>query len=90
MKEVWIFIENRSAATGTMPSPKEVYAALKAANANAADLLRDGSIVLTASATRESIWAYEAKAPTQGGLVASQNGVETLTSTALNPLLARQ
>lgn len=88
MKDVWIFIENRSGATGKMPGPDEVYAALKGAGANAFDLVQDGSIALTGSRTRESVWAYEAKALKSGGFVVTQNGVETVTAAALAQRLA--
>ncbi|HEV3436795.1 MAG TPA: hypothetical protein VG122_05510 [Gemmata sp.] len=90
MKDVWIFIENRSGASGQMPAPRETYAALIAAKSPAADLAKDGSIVLTGARTRESIWAYEARAIKQGGLVATQNGVENLTATELIRRLAGQ
>jgi len=83
MKDVWIYIENASGASGKMPTPDLVLAALLQAKSPAAALVRDGSIVLTNTRTRDSVWAYEAKAITQGGLVASQNGVETLTPAQL-------
>jgi hypothetical protein len=88
MKEVWIYIENASGASGKMPTPDRVLAALIEAKASAAALVRDGSIVLTNTRTRDSVWAYEVKATTQGGLVASQNGVETLTAAQLAARLA--
>jgi hypothetical protein len=88
MKEVWIYIENRSGASGQMPPPQEVYAALLAAKSPAADLAKSGNIVLTGTRNRDSVWAYEAKALTQGGWVASQNGVETLTAADLTRRLA--
>lgn len=88
MKDVWIYIENRSGASGQMPTTQEVYSALVTAKSPAAELARGGSIVLTGSRMRDSIWAYEAKATTQGGLVASQNGVETLTAAELLRRLA--
>jgi hypothetical protein len=89
MKEVWIFIENASGASGKMPSQLLTYQALIAAESKAAPLVKDGSIYLTGSATRESIWAFETKALTSGGLVCSQNGVETLTAAELRKRLGR-
>jgi hypothetical protein len=83
MKEVWIYIENRSGATDKMPPPQEVLGALVQAKSPAADLVKYGSIVLTGARTRDSIWAYEKNALTNGGWVASQNGVETLTAAEL-------
>ena len=88
MKEVWIFMENASAG-GKLPPPPLVYAALVKAESNAADLVKGNSIFLTGATARESIWAFEWKAPTQGGLVASQNGVENLTAAELKRRLGR-
>lgn len=80
MNEVWIFIENRSLATGKMPPPEAVYAALVEANATAAGLVKNSDIILTGATTRESVWAYERNAPTQGGWIATQNGPEQVTA----------
>ena len=90
MKEVWIFIENASGASGKMPPPELTYAALVKAEAKAADLVKDGSIWLTGAKQRESIWAFEYRALTQGGWVATQNGVEQLTAAELTRRLKEQ
>ncbi len=87
MKELWTFVESRSSATGQMPSIVEINSALSAARSRAADLVKDGSIVLTGAKTRESVWAYERKALSEGGWVASQNGVENLTASELDKRL---
>jgi hypothetical protein len=81
MKEVWIFIENASLASGKMPPPVLTYSALVEAKAKAAPLVKAGSIYLTGSPHRESIWAFDFRAFSRGEpvLVATQNGVETLT-----------
>lgn len=89
MKEVWIFIENASGASGKMPPPALVYSALVKAESKAAELVKDGSIFLTGASARESIWAFEWKALTQGGLAASQNGVENLSAAELKRRLGR-
>lgn len=89
MKEVWIFIENASGASGKMPSQVLTFQALIAAESKAAPLVKDGSIYLTGTKTRESIWAFETKALTSGGLVCSQNGVETLTAAELKKRLGK-
>jgi len=89
MKEVWIYIENRSGASGKMPSPAEVYAALVKTGSPAAELVKSGAIILTGTTDRESVWAYETQARLQGGLVASQNGVETLTAAELQARLGK-
>lgn len=89
MKEVWIFIENASGASGKMPTSALVLAALQQAKSAAAPLVVDGSITLTGAKVRESIWAYETKAKIQGGWVASQNGVENLTAAELTRRLGK-
>ncbi len=80
MNEVWIFIENASLASGKMPPPEFVLTALIKAKSPAADLVIDGSIVLTGARSREGVWAYELNAPKQGGWVASQNGPENVSA----------
>ncbi|HEV3387222.1 MAG TPA: hypothetical protein VG097_20555 [Gemmata sp.] len=87
MKEIFIFIENRSGGTDKMPSIVDIQAALSAASSHAADLIKDGSIVLTGARTRESVWAYEKKAKTQGGWVVSHNGVVNVTAAELASML---
>ena len=89
MKEIWVFIENASGASGKMPSQLLTYQALVAAESKAAPLVKDGSIFLTGATTRENIWAYETQALTSGGLVATQNGVETLTAAELKTRLGK-
>lgn len=80
MENVWIFVENISLASGKMPPPELTYAALaKEAPATAA-LVKDGSIILTGATTRESVWAFERAAATQGGMIVTQNKVETVTA----------
>jgi hypothetical protein len=90
MKDIWIFIENRSGANGKMPASADVLIALIAAKSPAADLVSDGSITLTGATTRESVWAFETKARTQGGWAATQNGVESVTAAELARRLGRQ
>jgi hypothetical protein len=89
MKEVWVFMENASIVSGKLPPMPLVYAALVKAEAKAAELVKDGSITLTNATTRESIWAFETRALTKGGWVASQNGVENLTAVELKKRLGR-
>jgi hypothetical protein len=90
MKDVWIFIENASGASGKMPAPEVVLAALLQAKSPAAELVKDGSIWLTGAKVRESVWAFEYRAIKQGGWVATQNGVETMTAEELNRRLKGQ
>lgn len=83
MKEVHLFIENFSLASGSMPDEKTIYAALVEAKAASAALVKSGAIVLTGSRTRESVWAFEAAGVKNGGLAATQNGVETKSAEEL-------
>jgi hypothetical protein len=84
MEDVRIYIDNASGASGRMPAPKEVYDALVLTKSPAAGLVEKKAIVLTGAATRDSVWAFETTALTRGGLVASPNGVETVTAVELN------
>lgn len=83
MREVWIYMENASAVSGRLPPPAEVYAALVQTQAKSAELVRSGAIVLTGARTRESVWAYEARALQQGGWMAGPGGVEQVSAVEL-------
>jgi hypothetical protein len=89
MREVWVYIDNASGASGKMPTQLMIYEALIAAKSPAAELVKDGAIYLTGATQRESVWAYEMQALTSGGLVVSQNGVETLTAAELRARLGK-
>ncbi len=89
MREVWIFIENASGASGKMPTQLEIFQALVKGGSPAAQRVKDGTILLTGAKDRESVWAYEERALTGGGLVVSQNGVETLTAAELKTRLGK-
>jgi hypothetical protein len=83
MRDLQIFIHDSSLASGKMPTPAEIFDALLKAGSPAAEHVKSGAIILTGATERESVWAYETRAVTQGGLVVSQNGVETLTAAEL-------
>ncbi|QJW93977.1 hypothetical protein [Frigoriglobus tundricola] len=89
MLEVWVFIEHRSGASGTMPTQSEIHQALTKGSSPAADRVKDGTLALTGATVRESVWAYETRARTDGGLVASQKGVETLSAAELKTRLGK-
>jgi hypothetical protein len=81
MNEVWVFAENFSQANGgKMPPPELILAALVKEKAAAAELVKSGDITLTGATKRESVWAFERKAPTKGGWIATQNGPEEVTA----------
>jgi hypothetical protein len=89
MRDLQVFIHDASLAAGKMPAPGVIYAALVAARSPAAERVRSGAILLTGATRREGVWAYETRALTQGGLVVSQNGVETLSAAELKERLVR-
>jgi hypothetical protein len=83
MEDIKTFIDTLSGASGQMPNIQLTYTALVQAGSPAAKLVEARAIILTGAQTRESVWAYEAKAATQGGMIVSQNGVETVTAAQL-------
>lgn len=89
MLDLQIIIHDSSLVVGQMPTPEFIYKALVQAKTPVADLVKDGSISLTGATTRDSIWAFETKAITNGGLVVSQNGVETVTAAQLKQRLGK-
>ena len=91
MKDVWVFIEGASLASGKMPTPALTFQALVAAKSPAAALVKSGAIFLVPTTARESVWAFDMQAFMNGGdvLVASQNGLETVTAAQLKSLLGK-
>ena len=83
MDDIRLFIDTASQASGRMPDVQTVYGALVQSGSPAAKLVASRAIILTGAQTRESVWAYEAKAATQGGMIAGPNGVETVTAAEL-------
>lgn len=89
MDDVRLYIDTASGASGRMPPPQQVHAALVQAGSPAAKLVETGAIMLTGAKSRDSIWAYEAKTAFQGGMVAGPGGVETMTAAQLRQRLGR-
>jgi len=89
MQEVWIYMENASAVSGRLPPPAEVYAALVQTQAKAAELVRNGAIILTGAKNRESVWAFETAALQHGGWVAGPSGVENVSASELKRRLGQ-
>jgi hypothetical protein len=89
MQEVWIYMENASAVSGRLPPPAEVYAALVQTQAKAAELVRNGAIILTGAKNRESVWAFETAALQYGGWVAGPSGVENVSASELKRRLGQ-
>ena len=82
MEDIRLFIDNVS-ASGRMPDVQTTYGALVQSGSPAAKLVQSRAIILTGTQSRESVWADEAKAATQGGMIAGPNGVETVTAVEL-------
>ena len=80
MEAIFTFVDNASGASGKMPSGMDVYNALLAAKPSTAALVQQRAIFILQPAQRESVWAVEAKATTQGGMIVTNNGVETVTA----------
>lgn len=89
MADLQVFIHDFSLASGKMPPPATVFQALVAAKSPAAELVKDGSIMLTGATQRDGVWAYETRAIFEGGFAVSQNGVETLTAAQLKARLGK-
>ena len=83
MEAIFTFVNERSGGTGKMPSGQDVYTALLAAKPSTAALVQKQAIYLLQPKVRESVWAAEAKAYSQGGMIVTQNGVETVTAAEL-------
>ncbi len=89
MKQIHTFIEYASGASGRMPSTADTLASLQKEAPAIAALVNDGTIVLNSVQSRESIWAYEAKALESSGWVCSNQGVETMDAATLKQRLGR-
>jgi hypothetical protein len=89
MRDIQIFVHDASLASGKMPAPVEIFAALVKAGSPAAEHVKSGAIILTGATQREGVWAFEARAATQGGMIVSQNGVETVTAAELKQRLGK-
>jgi hypothetical protein len=76
LKNLHLFIENASLATGKMPSVQEIWAAVQQEDKKLAEFLHDGTIVLTGATTREACWAYQKDADTKGGWILTSSGAE--------------
>jgi hypothetical protein len=82
LQQLHIFLEASMADSGQLPDKNQIVAQLKS-SPDARKLVKDiddGYIVLTGNRNRESIWAYEKNAPTNGGFVLSNSGVEKLSA----------
>ena len=76
MKDIHLFVDNNSLASGQMPAPALTFAALGAAGSPAAKLVASGDIVLTNARQREGCWAFQKGAATDGGWIVTSSGAE--------------
>lgn len=76
MTDIHLFIDTATLASGRMPDPVTVQAALGAAGSPAAKLVASQDVILTGSRHRESCWAYQKGATTDGGWIVTNNGAE--------------
>jgi hypothetical protein len=90
MHELHLFIENYSAASGSMPTKEIILEVVKKESPKLYQMLQDGSIVLTGLQKREGVWAYQKDAPTQGGWILTQNGEERLDAAEVKKRLMEQ
>lgn len=87
--EIWTFVDARSMASGQMPTKQEITDAIATFGFSSGPLVKDGSITITGATTRESVWAYETKALASGGLVVTNNKVETMSAAELKRRLGK-
>lgn len=76
MKDIHLFVDTRSLASGVMPDPTTIQAALLASGSPAAKLVATDDIVLTGARQRESCWAHQKGAATDGGWIVTNSGAE--------------
>lgn len=83
------FIAYHEVEFSRMPTKNEIVAFAKKENPRLSKLLQDGTIVLTGTKTRDSVWAYEKDAPTKGGWVVTGSGESKMTAEELKKLLGK-
>lgn len=93
LKDLHLFIYNASLATGQMPTPQQIMEEVGKASPKLAAHLRDGSIVLTGTRSREAIWAYTRDPQSGAGehliITASEGGIR-MPAAELNARLQQQ
>jgi hypothetical protein len=92
LKNIQIFIENASGATGQMPDRNTIMAALKSepGAAKVAKMIEEGDIILTGIRQREGVWAYPKDVLTNGGMIVTNQGVERVSNVELQNRLKMQ
>ncbi len=92
LKQIQIFIENASLASGQMPTREEVAAALQKEAPKIYKQVQEGAIVLTGTRSRQNIWAYTPDPQSIAGyhLILTSNGVERLDPAPLKKRLEQE
>lgn len=80
MKDIHLLVDTASLASGRMPDPTYIQAALGAAGSPAARLVASGDIILTGARQRESCWAYQKGSATDGGWIVTNSGAEQVNA----------
>jgi hypothetical protein len=92
LKDLQLFIENASLATGQMPSKEEITSSIQRDSPKLYKLIQDGAIVLTGTRSRENIWAYTADPQSAAGehLIVTSSSVERMAAATLRQRLQQQ
>ncbi len=91
MKNIQIYIESASGASGKMPSKEDIMAVLQKESPKTFKLIQDGAIVLTGAQSREQIWAYTPELQGSGGhFIVSSSGVDGVSKQALDQRLRQE
>ncbi len=89
LEDIRLYVDTASAASGRMPAPQQVMAALIDSGSPVGEMVKKKLIVIHPARTRDDIWAYEATALEKGGWVASANGVDQMSAADLKKRLGR-
>lgn len=92
LKNIHLYIETASGASGRMPSKKDIIEALKSdpGAAKLAKMIEDGDIVLTDIKQREGVWAYPKHVLNDGGYIITNEGVVRVSNVELEQKLKMQ
>ncbi len=92
LNQLRLLIETSSSASGQMPTKEMIVQMLsqEPGAKNLLDAINKGTLLLTGSHQRESIWAYEKDADKNGGNAVTNNGIERLSAMQIQQMLANQ
>lgn len=87
--DLQLFIAQMEITDGRMPTKQEILDYAKKENPKLYKLLDEGAFVLTGTKARESVWAYEKDADTDGGWVINHTGEQKLKAEEVRKLLGK-